>query len=107
MRSRRLCRAAGLGTLLLALAAGSSRAARAGRPDLGSGWPEGWRRIGTAESPSVAGLAGSAVALLLFLKAPDQPRWESAILFDDSARNALRASSADARSRAQTLSNGA
>ena len=109
MRSRRLRRAAGLGTtlMLLTLAAGSGRAARAELPDLGSGWPEGWRRIGTAESASIAGLAGSAVALLLFLKAPDQPRWDSAILFDDSARNALRASAADARSRAGTLSNGA
>jgi hypothetical protein len=76
MRSRRLRRAAGSGTtlMLLTLAAGSGRAARAERPDLGSGWSEGWRRIGTAESASIAGLAGSAVALLLFLKAPDQPR---------------------------------
>jgi membrane-associated phospholipid phosphatase len=47
------------------------------------------------------------VALQLFLKAPDQPRWGGSILFDDDVRGALRASSPGGRALAGTLSNGA
>jgi membrane-associated phospholipid phosphatase len=92
---------------LVALAA-APLAARAGeRVDLSSGWPERWRRVGPAESAAIAGLAGASIVLQLFLQAPDQPRWDGPILFDDGARNALRASSESGRSRAASFSNAA
>jgi membrane-associated phospholipid phosphatase len=94
-------------TGIILIVAAASPAARAEQPDLSTGWPEGWRRIGTAEGAAVGGLAGSALALLFLLKAPEQPRWDSAILFDDGVRNALRASSQSARDRASTISGGA
>jgi membrane-associated phospholipid phosphatase len=77
------------------------------RQDLSSGWPAGWRRISTKDGAAIGGLASSALALLLFLKAPEQSRWDSAVLFDDGVRNALRASSSQGRSRAGTVSDAA
>ena len=77
--------------IALALAAASPAATAGERLDLSSGWPSAWRRIGTEERTAIGGLASSAIALLLFLKAPDQPRWDGAILFDDGVRDALRA----------------
>ena len=49
----------------------------------------------------------ASLLLRLFLNAPEQPRWDSPILFDDSVRNALRASSESGRSRAAAFSNAA
>src|SRR5882672_161820 len=92
---------------VLAFAAAST-AARAGeRVDLDNGWPAGWRRVGTEETWAIGGLSAASLALRLFLNAPDQPRWDSTILFDESARNALRASSESGRSRAASFSNAA
>lgn len=91
----------------LAFAAASTAASAGDRVDLDKGWPAGWRRVGTGETVAIGGLSAASLALLLFLNAPEQPRWDSAILFDDSARNALRASSESGRSRAATFSNAA
>jgi len=74
------------------------------RPDLSSGWPDGWERIGPEEGAAVGGLATASILLMVFLNAPDQPRWNSAILFDEGARDVLRASSPGGRSRAGTIS---
>jgi membrane-associated phospholipid phosphatase len=102
-----LSRASSAAGFMLALAL-LPKAARAAEPaDLSAGWPAEWHRVGPAEAGSVAGLAVTAVALQLFLQAPDQPRWTQPILFDESARDALRAGSESGRSRASTISNGA
>ncbi|MFL5312200.1 MAG: phosphatase PAP2 family protein [Myxococcales bacterium] len=90
--------------IALSLAAASPAATAGERWDLTSGWPDGWQRIGPKQSAAIGGLASSAILLMLFLKAPDQPRWDGPVLFDDGARNALRASSAQGRSRAGTVS---
>ena len=93
--------------VLLAIAA-ASPAARAGkRVDLSFGWPAQWRLVGSDEAATIGGLGTASIVLQLFLNAPDLPRWDSAILFDDGARNALRASSSDGRSRAAAFSNAA
>ena len=85
-----------------------SMAARAGdRVDLSSGWPADWERVGSKEAVAIAGLSTASILLRLFSKAPDQPRWDSPILFDEGARDALRASSEGARSTAGTFSNAA
>ena len=88
----------------LALSAASPAATAGERLDLSSGWPAGLRWIGPKEGVAIGGLAGSLTALLLFLKAPDRSHWDSAVLFDDGVRNALRASSPEGRSRAGTIS---
>ena len=85
-----------------------STAARAGdRVDLSSGWPADWKRVGPEEQIAIGSLATASILLRLFLKAPEQPRWDSPIRFDDGARNALRASSESARSLAGDFSNAA
>jgi len=91
-------------TGIIVVFAVAAPAARAERPNLPAGWPEGWQRIGPAEGAAVAGLAGSAVTLLLVLKAPQRARWDGPVLFDDGVRNALRASSQDGRNRASNIS---
>jgi membrane-associated phospholipid phosphatase len=79
----------------------ASTSAKAGeRQDLSGGWPADWMRIGPAEGAVIGGLATSAIALQLLLRGPSSPRWDRPILFDDGVRNALRASSPEARSRA-------
>ena len=67
-------------------------------------WPASWKRIGPVETAAIGGLGLGALLLEVVAKAPSNPRWDSPILFDDSARNALRAGSATGRSRAATAS---
>ena len=72
---------------------------------LDAGWPAGWNKIGPLETGVVlGGLGVSLIALEFLVKAPDNPRWNSAILFDDDARSVLRAGSPGGRSRAATAS---
>jgi len=104
---RRLRRAAGPLCLVLALATVAPVARADEAPDLSTGWPAGWRRIGMEEGAAIGGLGTASILLRLFLNAPEQPHWDSPILFDDSVRNALRASSESGRSRADTISNAA
>src|SRR4051812_21103495 len=91
--------------LILVVAAPAAIAGE--RVDLSSGWPAGWRRVGTEEGTAIAGLGVASLLMQFLLKAPEQPRWQSSILFDDGARNALRAGSESGRSRAATFSNAA
>jgi membrane-associated phospholipid phosphatase len=93
--------------LVLACFALTTAAQAGDRVELDQGWPARWRRVGPEETIAIGGLAAASIALQLFLNAPDQPRWDSAILFDDGARNALRASSESGRSRAAAFSNAA
>ena len=67
-------------------------------------WPASWKRIGPVETAAIGGLGLGALLLEVVVKAPSNARWDSPILFDDSARNALRAGSATGRSRAATAS---
>jgi len=69
-----------------------------------SGWPERFNRIGAVETVAIGGIAAAAVLLEVLVKPPVAPRWNEAILFDDSARSALRAGSESGRSRAATAS---
>ena len=91
----------------MCLAAVSTAAGAGDRPDPSSGWPAEWKRVGLEEAIAVGGLASSSILLRLFLNAPEQPRWDSPILFDESARDALRTSLESARSRAGDFSNAA
>jgi membrane-associated phospholipid phosphatase len=63
------------------------------RESLSDGWPAGYERVSPAE-----GIVAQA------LKAPANARWTGGILFDDGVRDALRASSAQARANAGTAS---
>jgi membrane-associated phospholipid phosphatase len=71
---------------------------------LDDGWPARWNRIGPVESGVIGALVLGAVIVELGPSAPSVPHWDSPILFDDAARNALRAGSASARSAAATVS---
>lgn len=71
---------------------------------LDRGWPPGWSRFGAAETAAL-GLVGAGVVLLEFFVAPPStPNWDKPVLFDDAARNALRAGSVSGRSRAAIAS---
>jgi len=72
--------------------------------DLDQGWPPRWNKTGPAESAVIGGLAASALLLDLLVNPPSMPRWTKPILFDQGARNALRAASEAGRSRAATVS---
>jgi membrane-associated phospholipid phosphatase len=73
-----------------------------GRNDLA--WNAAWPTFRPAEYV-VTATAGMASLLAYFaLPTRDQPRWSGGILFDDAARNALRAQSPAARDRVRTLS---
>src|SRR5262249_19297742 len=89
----------------LAAAAGAGR--RGDPREVSAGGPAGWRRAGGEGGVATGGLGAASLLLRFFLNAPDQPRWDSPILFDDSVRNALRASSESGRSRAAAFSNAA
>jgi membrane-associated phospholipid phosphatase len=84
------------------IAPASAAGAVEGEP-LSDGWPAGDLRVSLAEGAVIAGLSAGAL-LVQALKAPDNPRWTGGILFDDGVRNALRASSARARTNAGTAS---
>jgi membrane-associated phospholipid phosphatase len=87
---------------IVSLASGAVTGAE--QQTLDAGWPAGWNRIGPLETGVVGGLGISLIALEFVVKAPDNPRWNSGILFDDDARSALRAGSPGGRSRAATAS---
>jgi membrane-associated phospholipid phosphatase len=72
--------------------------------DLDQGWPPRWRKTGPAETAVMGGLATSALMLDLLVNPPSIPRWTKPILFDQGARNALRAASEAGRSRAAIAS---
>jgi membrane-associated phospholipid phosphatase len=101
LRERALTRQAWIAVAVI-LASTSARAGE--RQDLSGGWPANWRRVGPAEGAVIGGLATGAIALELLLRGPSSPRWDRPILFDDGVRNALRASSPEARSRAASWS---
>ena len=71
---------------------------------LDAGWPAGWSKIGPGETAVIGGLGLGALLLEVVVKPPSTPRWSSPILFDEGARNALRAGSEAGRSRAATAS---
>ena len=86
--------------VLLCLVALPARAA-----DFSAGWP--FQRTGAIEGGAIIGVGAGAVALMLFLDAPEQPRWNRPILFDDLLRGVVRTPLADDRARAATFSNAA
>jgi len=67
-------------------------------------WPAGWNRVGPVETAAIGALGLGALLVEVVVKPPANPRWDSPILFDEGARNALRAGSASGRSRAATAS---
>jgi PAP2 superfamily len=88
--------------VILVLASG---AAPATEPEaIGDAWPARWNKVGPVETAVVGGLGVSLIFVEFLVKAPSTPRWNSAILFDDDARSALRAGSPGGRSRASTAS---
>ena len=86
----------------ISLASGASHAAE--RQTLDGGWPAGWNRIGPTEAAVIGTLGFGAIVLEFLVKPPATPRWEGPILFDEDARNALRAGSETGRSRAALAS---
>ena len=78
----------------------------AARPDelprLDQGWPPQWSRVGPIETGVIGAMAVGAVVVELAVSSPSTPRWNSTILFDEDARNTLRAGSSSARSAAAT-----
>jgi membrane-associated phospholipid phosphatase len=68
------------------------------------GWPSDYRRIEPAEIAVIGALGIGAALVELVVEAPRTPRWNSPILFDEGARNLLRAGSPGGRSRAATAS---
>ena len=102
MGHRRLRRAGASAAVAFALA---SRGVSAAEPQtLDAGWPPGWTRIGPVETAVIGGLAVGVLVLELAVNAPVTPHWDEPILFDEGARNALRAGSQSARSVAATFS---
>jgi membrane-associated phospholipid phosphatase len=73
--------------------------------DLSAGWP--FQRTGAVEGGAIIGLGLGSAALMLFLDAPELPRWDRPILFDDLLRGPLRAALQEDRTRAATFSNAA
>jgi len=102
MRHRRFRRARASAAAALALASRGSRAAE--QQKLDAGWPPGWSRIGPIETAVIGAIAVGALVMEVAVKSPVTPRWDEPILFDDSARNALRAGSQSGRSTAATIS---
>ncbi len=74
------------------------------RRTLDDGWPGDYPRTGPAETAVIGGLGVGAVLIELLVNPPVTPRWSEPILFDEGARNVLRASSPGGRSRAATAS---
>jgi len=88
--------------IALSLASGPLGAAE--EQTLDDGWPARWSRIGPIETAVIGGLGLGALLLEVVVKPASMPRWDSPILFDEGARNALRAGSEGGRSRAATAS---
>ena len=74
------------------------------RLTLDNGWPSTWNRVGPAEAAVGVGLGVGLLLSEFVWKPVDPPRWSEPILFDDAARNALRAGSPGGRARAATAS---
>src|SRR4051812_21458100 len=68
-------------------------------------WKETWPRFRPAELAFTAGMALN-VSMALFLYPPPKNNWDSPILFDKPARNALVLSDRDARNVAGSVSDG-
>src|SRR5262245_9573495 len=84
---------------LVAAIVTTSRVSRAGDASGRLTWKPAWSTMRPAEYV-VTGVAGGASLLAFFaLKSPEEPRWTGGILFDDSARDALRLRSQAARDR--------
>jgi membrane-associated phospholipid phosphatase len=90
--------------VFIALSLAPAALAAAEPPALDDGWPRGYARIGPGETAVIGGLAVGSLLLELVVKPSSTPRWDEPILFDEGARNALRASSAAGRARAATAS---
>jgi len=88
--------------ICVSLASGALCAAD--RRVLDQGWPPRWKRIGPLETVAIGGLATTALLIQLLWTAPSMPRWDKPILFDQGARNALRAGSEAGRSHAAVAS---
>ena len=68
-------------------------------------WTPAWPKFRPAEYV-VTGVAGVAsIGAFFLLSPPSRPHWTGGILFDDSARDAIRLRSPGARDRARTWSN--
>src|ERR1700674_2908537 len=74
------------------------------RQNLDQGWPARWSKTGPVETAAIGGLATTALLMDLLWNPPSTPQWAKPILFDQGARNALRAGSGAGRSRAATAS---
>ena len=97
--SRALYKSGACAVVAVSLASGPLAADRL---KLDEGWPASLDRIGPVETGAIGALAVGALLVELVVKAPATPRWNEPILFDDGARNALRAGSEGGRSRAAT-----
>jgi membrane-associated phospholipid phosphatase len=71
---------------------------------LDEGWPSTWNRVGPAETAVGVGLGVGLLLTEFVWNTATTPRWSEPILFDDAARNALRAGSPAGRARAATAS---
>jgi membrane-associated phospholipid phosphatase len=67
-------------------------------------WHSHWRPVSTREYITVPALAAGVLALQFFVASPDEPHWNSPILFDEPVRNALRIGGASGRQQAATIS---
>lgn len=91
-------------TLVVALSLAPAALCAAEKQTLDQGWPAGWSKIGPAETAVIGALGLGTLLMEVVVKPPSTPRWDSPILFDEDARNALRAGSDAGRSRAATAS---
>ena len=77
-----------------------------GFPEAPSGlhWHSHWRGVGTADYGLTAAFAAIAIGAELLVRPELHADWDTPILFDRAARNALRLGSGSARSTAKTVS---
>jgi membrane-associated phospholipid phosphatase len=69
-------------------------------------WHSHWQSVGTREYLAVPALAAGVLVLQFAVKTPDEPRWNTPILFDRPMRSLLRIDSAKGRDRAALISDG-
>ena len=63
------------------------------RQSLDNGWPATLDKIGPGETAVIGGIGATILLMELLVATPETPSWTKPILFDDAARNALRAGS--------------
>jgi len=90
--------------LIVVLLLAPAAVCAAGKQTLDDGWPAGWSKIGPAETAVIGALGLGTLLMEVVVKPPSLPRWDSPILFDEGARNALRLGSDAGRSAAATAS---